>query len=58
MYELCKKQIELKIKKGTLTKDYAVNMKKNLGIFKLADEISDSEYLELIAVINENLEEI
>lgn len=51
MYELCKKQIELKIKKGTLTNEYAVNMKKNLGIFKLADEIAESEYLELIAVI-------
>lgn len=55
MYELCKKQIELKIKKGILSIDYALNMKQNIGIFKLADEISEYEYLELITLMNDNL---
>lgn len=52
MYELCKKQIELKIKKETLDKAYTDKMKKNLGIFLLAGEITEDEYLELISLLN------
>lgn len=57
MYELCKQQIETKIRKGTLNQEYATKMKKNLGIFKLAEEITDDEYLELIELTNQNVTE-
>lgn len=53
MYELCKQQIENKIRKGTLTQEYISKMKRNLGIFKLAEEITDDQYLELIELTNQ-----
>lgn len=55
MYELCKQQIENKIKRDTLTLEYVNKMKKNIGVFLLAEEINDDQYLELITLINENL---
>lgn len=57
MYELCKRQIELKIKKGTLNSEYVTKMKKNLGVFLLAEEIDDDQYMELITLMTENLNE-
>lgn len=58
MYTLCKKQIETKIAKGTLTTDYIAKMKKNLGVFLITEEITDDEYMELIMLMTENIMEV
>ena len=55
MYELCKQQIENKIKRDTLTLEYVNKMKSNIGVFLLAEEINDDQYLELITLMNEKI---
>ena len=51
MYELCKKQIELKKSRGALTKEYTTKMKKNLGVFLLYEEITEEQYSELMELL-------
>lgn len=54
MYEICKKQYERKIEKGTLTHEYVEKQKKNLGVFLLYEQITQEQYEELMNLLVEN----
>lgn len=61
MYEICKISITRKIEKGTLTETLRKNLSKKIGVFYYADQMTETEYfelLELVSVTEEKTEEV
>lgn len=50
-YEMVKKSIEAKKKRGALTDEYIEDTKMKLDVFLMNDRVSQSEYNELLKML-------